>query len=1579
MNKRRHSPITRLTSKITSLLVAFMMPLSQLTWAQSVPTASQLPVGGEIVAGDAMISQNGASMNIEQYTDRAVLDWQSFNIGRDAHVNFNQPSNASVALNNVVGSDPSQIFGHLTANGHVFLTNAAGVYFAPGSSVNVGGLIATTNTISNEDFMAGRYNFFRHGAQGAVINKGAITVDVGSYVALLAPEVRNEGVIIAQMGTVAMAAGEAYQLQFNNQGTLSDVTVSKSDIASLVDNKLAIEAPGGLIIMSAQAANHVQGGIVKNTGTIEASGMVNDGGTVRLIASNSLEVGGTIHADAATGSHGKGGTVLAIADLANTDSTMTFSGTVTAQGGSAGGDGGFVETSGSHFLLDENALVNTQAIAGKTGTWLIDPYDYTINGAAATAIVAALVGSNVEVTTSADTTAYGSNGNNASTGNIVVSSGITSNSTNLLTLTAANAITVSAAISTGALTLTGPGGITLNNDLSTITGMTLNGNLTLGGDITLTSGISDTYSAYTAYVVPGGVTSLTATLVGGAGGQGGNDGGFQGGSAGTVGTLTANFDVTGGQTVYIAPGVGGSTGVSSQGSAAGGAGGTNDFGLGSGGAGGTAGSTGSSGGGGGGGAATILALTNTPTSASALLVAGGGGGGGGSGNNATCPGICGDQSNANYRNDGVMTGQTGYNATNQTPPTAGQDGGSSGGGGGGVLGGVSNISVFNTNEWTGRGGNAGSSGAANSFSTNSLSTSLLSTGNSQNGYAIISYGGGTIDINGTINGAHNLDIVARSSDVSISGAIGGSSALTTVEIIGSQGIELAGGGITTTGAQTYTGPVTLNAITTNVTTTSNGAVTFAGDILKTAGLASNLGLSTGSGNVSLNGQTGTSSNGIGTLDITTTGTTTLSGAVYGTSLTKSGSGKTTISGGLVRTSAGQSYAGILDLGGDTTLTSTGTGDIVLSGAVSNNNQSDLTINAAGGNVTLSGNLAVGTNDRPTPIGDVSITASGTVTMGSSGSPIYADAKSLSITANDANVYANSSSNFSCGTGVSSTGVCLTDSASFTIAAASTLSGPLSGTTTLTKAGAGALTLTGVSTYSGNTTVSAGKLEIAGTGKLGNGSYAGNIAVNGQVRFANSVNQTLSGTMSGTGFINSPGSGVLDITTLSNADHYNLATAYVVPTSDLSGSSSLYGIVPTFGYQLATTAGGGTAISDADPSGTVVLNGKPTVTSAVGNYTISYASGLSLGSERYVLQAGNNLAWAINARPLTVTVSKIYDGSAAFTSGFSLSGMVNSDAAPTLSGGASVASRNAGNYTSLASSTLTQNNSNYTLTGATIDATISQLALGVTVSKTFDGSTSFSRDFQLSGMVSGDSTPTITGAAIVSNSIAGDYTSFVNNALSLSDANYTIVGGSVLAKILPESPTVPVTPTPSVAIPELTTKTPELTLPTTPEPIITQHNAPTPQANTSSTTSQDTSNTTTMPDNSKSASNSPSASSAAQHSDSTGAMGATQDGIVVSMVQEPSAQGSGMVSVLVPKDMIMRTGGFSFALPEKVATTDTSALNITTMGGDPLPSWLQFNPATKTFTATAVPAGGLPLHVVISTGDTQVTIVIGERT
>ena len=171
------------------------------------PVPKALPGGAQVSAGQASILKNGASMVIQQGTDRASINWQSFNVGKDAQVQFQQPSAASITLNRVMSSEPSQIFGRITANGQVILTNPAGVYFGKDARVDVGGLVATTQSISDADFMAGKHRYERSGSTGSVVNEGELKAALGGYIALLAPEVRNQGAIIARMGTERVVCG----------------------------------------------------------------------------------------------------------------------------------------------------------------------------------------------------------------------------------------------------------------------------------------------------------------------------------------------------------------------------------------------------------------------------------------------------------------------------------------------------------------------------------------------------------------------------------------------------------------------------------------------------------------------------------------------------------------------------------------------------------------------------------------------------------------------------------------------------------------------------------------------------------------------------------------------------------------------------------------------------------------------------------------------------------------------------------------------------------------------------------------------------------------------------------------------------------------------------------------------------------------------------------------------------------------------------------------------------------------------------------------------------------------------------
>ncbi len=145
------------------------------------PTPTQLPTGGKVVGGQAGIAQSGATLNINQSSQRAAIDWSTFNVGRAAQVNFNQPGASSVTLNRVLDSNPSQIFGHINANGQVFLSNPNGVYFSPTASVDVGALVATTHSISLADFMAGKTSFERNGTTASVVNEGELKAALGGY------------------------------------------------------------------------------------------------------------------------------------------------------------------------------------------------------------------------------------------------------------------------------------------------------------------------------------------------------------------------------------------------------------------------------------------------------------------------------------------------------------------------------------------------------------------------------------------------------------------------------------------------------------------------------------------------------------------------------------------------------------------------------------------------------------------------------------------------------------------------------------------------------------------------------------------------------------------------------------------------------------------------------------------------------------------------------------------------------------------------------------------------------------------------------------------------------------------------------------------------------------------------------------------------------------------------------------------------------------------------------------------------------------------------------------------------------
>ncbi len=390
---------------------------SALLFGSGVAAAADLPTGGVITYGSGAIGSSGSQMVINQSSNKLAIDWQSFNIGAGSRVTFNQPGADAIALNRVLGSDGSQIMGQLNANGRVFLVNPNGVLFGSSAQVQVGGLVASSMDIDPLDFARGSYRFKANGQPAAVINQGSIIAADGGAVALLGGRVSNEGVIVARQGSVALAAGNAMTLDFAGDGLLN-VQVDSSAADALVENHKLIRADGGKVLLTADAGNALIKTVVNNTGVIEARTLGQKNGKIMLMGDfdgGVVKVAGTLDASA-----------------------------------SNGGNGGFIETSGAHVQIADDVKVTTLAPKGKTGEWLIDPYNVTISNATSsgmggfngnandsvlnvTTLTNALASTGVTVTT-------GVGGSQA--GNITVDAPISWSANTVLALNAAGSIII---------------------------------------------------------------------------------------------------------------------------------------------------------------------------------------------------------------------------------------------------------------------------------------------------------------------------------------------------------------------------------------------------------------------------------------------------------------------------------------------------------------------------------------------------------------------------------------------------------------------------------------------------------------------------------------------------------------------------------------------------------------------------------------------------------------------------------------------------------------------------------------------------------------------------------------------------------------------------------------------------------------------------------------------------------------------------------------------------------------------------------------------------------------------------------
>jgi filamentous hemagglutinin family protein len=293
------------------------------------------PKGGQVAAGQAAIRAQGSDTVIEQSSKRAIINWKSFDIGAGERVRHDMPDANSHGLHRVIGGGgASQLAGELKSNGNVYLVNPAGVVIHKGAKIDVGGFLASTRDIADDDFMRGKLLFDRPGRNGAaIINLGEISVSDRGFAALVAPTVRNDGIIAARLGRITLASGEGFKLDFYGDDLIT-FTTPEALVDTLHDvegealgvaNAGQIKAEGGVVLLTASQLDGIVGSVVNNGGTVSAASAELDGGRIVFRAEGEVKItGGELDASGKA----KGGQV----DVSGAAGTTIENATITAAG-----------------------------------------------------------------------------------------------------------------------------------------------------------------------------------------------------------------------------------------------------------------------------------------------------------------------------------------------------------------------------------------------------------------------------------------------------------------------------------------------------------------------------------------------------------------------------------------------------------------------------------------------------------------------------------------------------------------------------------------------------------------------------------------------------------------------------------------------------------------------------------------------------------------------------------------------------------------------------------------------------------------------------------------------------------------------------------------------------------------------------------------------------------------------------------------------------------------------------------------------------------------------------------------------
>ncbi len=313
-----------------------------------------VPVGGVVSAGEATIHDSAGRIDIHQQSDKAVIDWREFDLNENETAQFHQPDNNALTVNRVNSVSPSIIHGNLKANGNVMVINPNGMLFGGKALVDVNGLIASTADASNADLMRhGALSLNKSGNPNAIIvNLGHIKTKDGGYVSLLAPNISNQGIIEANLGSVALASGDTATVDLYGDNLIL-AAVSDKVTSQIIENHGIIAAQGGSIAISAAAGEMVVDSLINLDGLLDAKSVGDKTGNIIVQAEGSNAVKHNIAEDKGK-RHGS--------------SNVFISGVIDVSGRNTGERGGNIAITGDNIALLGDTLIDASGSDGLAGT-----------------------------------------------------------------------------------------------------------------------------------------------------------------------------------------------------------------------------------------------------------------------------------------------------------------------------------------------------------------------------------------------------------------------------------------------------------------------------------------------------------------------------------------------------------------------------------------------------------------------------------------------------------------------------------------------------------------------------------------------------------------------------------------------------------------------------------------------------------------------------------------------------------------------------------------------------------------------------------------------------------------------------------------------------------------------------------------------------------------------------------------------------------------------------------------------------------------------------------------------------------